>query len=216
MRKGFTLIELAIVLVIIGIIIGAILKGQELINNARAKRLQNDMRGLVAMMWTFSDRYGRFPGDCNRDGLVDVNVSVAGLPYDNNPSVGFCNPNTPSATATDPDQWLAELKKAKILGSDADNRDLARHLFSGYFIMAQVSPNTGTKKFNGLIMTDVPCFAAKMIDSSVDNTLNSAAGRIRVVNASSLVFTNNGSGNYSSCTTEDTPIDIVYLWDKAP
>ncbi|NPA58431.1 MAG: prepilin-type N-terminal cleavage/methylation domain-containing protein, partial [Aquificae bacterium] len=50
-QKGFTLIELAIVLVIIGIILGAILKGQELIKNAQAKRVQNDMRGLEAAVW---------------------------------------------------------------------------------------------------------------------------------------------------------------------
>ncbi len=40
-QKGFTLVELAIVLVIIGLILGAVLKGQDLINNARMKRLYN-------------------------------------------------------------------------------------------------------------------------------------------------------------------------------
>ena len=63
-QKGFTLIELSIVLVIIGIILGAVLKGQELINNSKAKRIQSDLKGIEAMIWTYYDRKGRFPGDC--------------------------------------------------------------------------------------------------------------------------------------------------------
>lgn len=62
-QKGFTLVELAIVLVIIGIILGAILKGQELINNAKVKRLYNQYRETLAAVYTYYDRYGRFPGD---------------------------------------------------------------------------------------------------------------------------------------------------------
>jgi len=63
--KGFTLVELAIVLVIIGIILGAILKGQELIKNAKMKRLYNQYRELAAAIYTYYDKYGKFPGDDN-------------------------------------------------------------------------------------------------------------------------------------------------------
>ena len=61
--KGFTLVELAIVLVIIGIILGAVLKGQELVNSAKAKRAYNDVRGVTAAIYTYMDKYGlRLPG----------------------------------------------------------------------------------------------------------------------------------------------------------
>lgn len=62
--KGFTLVELAIVLVIIGIILGAVLKGQELINNAKTKRAYNQVREVSAAIYTYMDKYGlRLPGD---------------------------------------------------------------------------------------------------------------------------------------------------------
>ena len=62
-QQGFTLIELAIVIIIIGLIIGAVIKGQDLIVNARAKRVANFMRQAEVAVWTHYDRMGYFPGD---------------------------------------------------------------------------------------------------------------------------------------------------------
>ncbi len=56
--KGFTLIELAIVLVIIGIILGAVMKGQDLIENARHKKFANNVKQFEVLTWGFMDRKG--------------------------------------------------------------------------------------------------------------------------------------------------------------
>ena len=64
-NKGFTLIEMAIVLVIIGLILGLVLNGQNLIAGAKKKRLLSDFRELEAAFNTFYDRYGQYPGDEN-------------------------------------------------------------------------------------------------------------------------------------------------------
>ena len=69
-KKGFTLVELAIVLVIIGIILGAVLKGQELINSAKMKRVYSQYREILAAVLTYQDKYGRLPGDDNDTGLA--------------------------------------------------------------------------------------------------------------------------------------------------
>ena len=61
--SGFTLIEMAIVLVIIGLILGAILKGQEMIKNAKIKRLKADIDSIVAAAYSYQDRFGFLPGD---------------------------------------------------------------------------------------------------------------------------------------------------------
>lgn len=62
-QSGFTLIEIAIVLVIIGLLLGGVLKGQEMMTNAKIKRTSNDFNGISAAIFSYLDRYGAFPGD---------------------------------------------------------------------------------------------------------------------------------------------------------
>ena len=61
--RGVTLVEIAIVLVIIGLLLGGILKGQELINNARVRAIADRQAGLKVAWYAFLDRYQGLPGD---------------------------------------------------------------------------------------------------------------------------------------------------------
>src|SRR3972149_4625959 len=65
MRKqtGFTLIEIAIVLVIIGLLLGGVLKGQELITSARVRNLISQQDGVKAAYFGFLDRFRSLPRD---------------------------------------------------------------------------------------------------------------------------------------------------------
>jgi prepilin-type N-terminal cleavage/methylation domain-containing protein len=69
-RKGFSLIELAIVLVIIGIIIAAILKGQDLLFNSRTKQFVTTANAWKVAAYAFMDRNNRFPGDEGKNGNI--------------------------------------------------------------------------------------------------------------------------------------------------
>ncbi len=93
-EKGFTLVELAIVLVIVGLLIAGILKGQELITNSQITSTISQIEGLGGAVNTFKQKYGAYPGDmsnadtrlincaanpCNNgdgDSIIDVQVGA--------------------------------------------------------------------------------------------------------------------------------------------
>jgi prepilin-type N-terminal cleavage/methylation domain-containing protein len=62
-QSGFTLVEIAIVLVIIGLLLGGVLKGQELINSAKVKNIANDFRTIPLFIYGYQDKFKRLPGD---------------------------------------------------------------------------------------------------------------------------------------------------------
>jgi prepilin-type N-terminal cleavage/methylation domain-containing protein len=62
-EAGFTLVEIAIVLVIIGLLLGGILKGQEMITQAKIKNAINDFNGINVAVTSYQDRYRFLPGD---------------------------------------------------------------------------------------------------------------------------------------------------------
>ena len=62
-QLGFTLIELAIVLVIIGLLLGGVLKGQELINSAKVKSMATDFKNIQVYLYGYQDKFKALPGD---------------------------------------------------------------------------------------------------------------------------------------------------------
>jgi len=82
-QMGFTLVEIAIVLVIIGLLLGGVLKGQELVNSAKVKNLANDFRNISTFVYAYQDKYRALPGD---DSAASAHVN------------GATNPTTPAGT----------------------------------------------------------------------------------------------------------------------
>ena len=214
-QKGFTLLELAIVLVIIGIILGAILKGQELINNAKAKRLLNDTKGLATLQYTFYDRYGRFAGDCDNNGAIDYPADPAVTPDTFTATTyEFCyNPASPTADPTTDPQWK-ELGKAQLV-SFSNAREVARNPYSGALYSANVTDGGGAS-YNVIVATQVPCYAAKIVDQAIDGSIDANNGNIRIL-------TGTGFGNLPAadaatwgCTSEQNLVSYVYFFDRRP
>jgi prepilin-type N-terminal cleavage/methylation domain-containing protein len=91
-QKGFTLVEIAIVLVIIGLLLGGVLKGQELINSAKVKNMVNDFRTTSALIYGYQDRFKSFPGDQTQiqlDANFGAGVATACAPV----AAGQCTHN---------------------------------------------------------------------------------------------------------------------------
>lgn len=62
-QRGFSLVELAIVLVVIGLILGGVLKGKDLIESARINAIQTSVNELRTATATFRNVYVAMPGD---------------------------------------------------------------------------------------------------------------------------------------------------------
>lgn len=210
--RGFTLVELAIVLVIIGIILGAVLKGQELINNAKVKRVQNDLRGIEAAMWTYYDRAGRMPGDCNRDGNIGFSLGAGttgqALAYSSltTPTSDYCASTTTGEN--DPNRAWSDMRAQRVLSYATPNTDLARHTFNDRFAVGSIG--SGGNNYNAIVIYGIPTWAAKMIDVSIDGAADGTAGRVR--NFSTTVTGSAWPSDYYN----DQIVSLIYFFDRVP
>jgi prepilin-type N-terminal cleavage/methylation domain-containing protein len=76
-QRGFTLVEIAIVLLIIGLLLGGILRGQELITNAKVRTILDTKTAIRTAFYGFKERYNLTPGDMT--GVQANALGVRGL-----------------------------------------------------------------------------------------------------------------------------------------
>lgn len=108
-QRGFTLVEIAIVLVIIGLLLGGILKGQEMIVQARIKNIISDFTGISGAYHGYQDRYRAIPGDDPNAAGRWTTAPAATSGTGNGIVAGLYN----SATATDESRlWWDHLRRA--------------------------------------------------------------------------------------------------------
>lgn len=84
-QKGFTLVEMSVTLVLAGLLVTAVTAGQELVNTAKAKKAVRDIVLLESQLQMYVQSKGRFPGDCDADGVIDFAADkTTRLDKDNN------------------------------------------------------------------------------------------------------------------------------------
>lgn len=126
-EQGFTLVELAIVLVIVGLLIGGILKGQELIAGTRVNSAVTQIKAIETATFTFLDTYGGFPGDlANAAGRIPgcttfpcsggtLNTATAGNSrIDGTPALAY-GANAAAATTDEKAMFFNQLRAADLI-----------------------------------------------------------------------------------------------------
>jgi hypothetical protein len=173
-EAGLSLVEIAIVLVIIGLVLGTILKGREIVMQARIKNIINDFNGATAAYWSYQDRYRAIPGD---DPNAAVRWASWGTPAGN--GNGYIGGAYGSNTPTDESRkYWWHLRAAGFVPGPTQNpgADIQPNNAVGGIIGVQ----TGGLGLQGLIVcsSNVPDKVAGAVDSQLDDQ-KSNDGNIR-------------------------------------
>lgn len=186
-QTGFTLIELAIVLVIIGLLLGGVLRGQELINSARVKNLTRDFQNVQVYIYGYQDRFRALPGD---DAIAATHIAGATNPAAANANNGLINGAWDSTTQTDESYlfWqhvrLAGLAPGSTVLGAAEYEP--RNANSGRIGIQSIGAAGNFVTITGMQGSYAVCSElilgrdALQLDTTLDDG-NSATGNVRVV-----------------------------------
>ncbi len=148
-QKGFTLVEIAIVLVIIGLLLGGVLKGQELITNSKIKAVTGDLEGITAAYYAYQDRTGRIPGwnDTN-DGQIN-----------------------------DPQAFWDDLRREGFIAG-ASGAASPRHDLDGIFIPSGFTAGVFGGGKNFLCATNLENAVAQGLDTKIDDGISTTGSML--------------------------------------
>jgi len=187
-QSGFTLVEIAIVLVIIGLLLGGILKGQELINSAKVKNLANDFRVIPTYIYAYQDKYKALPGD---DAQATTHLTPpAGVTITNGNGNGVIDGSLFAATG-ETFQFWQQVRLANLAAGPSNTTDpayLPTNAVGGQLSVSSMSTTASPAQpwITGMTGTYQVCSKgilgkfAKQLDIQMDDG-NTATGSLQVV-----------------------------------
>jgi prepilin-type N-terminal cleavage/methylation domain-containing protein len=190
-QAGFTLLEIAIVLIVTGLLLGGILKSQEMITQARIKNVVNDFNGITAAYIAYQDRYSAVPGDDNLAATRWADPNLPGGPKNGNGSglIGGKYMASPPAdllaatvddTAGESNNFWWHLRLAGFVAGATSGRGAWSqpvNAVGGLLGVQNGSPGTGAAapRLAGLVLcsANVPDKIARAVDTQLDDHLSS-------------------------------------------
>lgn len=174
-QKGFTLVEMAIVLVIIGLLLGGVLKGQELIESSRIKNAANDINGVIAAYNGYVDRFRAVPGD-DSDANIDKRGTAWTKAVASTTSDGQLAADNPFTGTGETLQFWVQVRAAGFISGDPQANTVAtaipKNAFSG-LIGVTGSALGGTTVIPAgsakVCLGNVPGKAARALDVAMDD-----------------------------------------------
>lgn len=206
-RQGFTLVELSIVLVIIGLIIGGVLTGQQIIQNARITNAVNGIQAFQAQFQTYAQNYGSNPGDdpsaasrfpnlsisqCTGTGCGDGKIGT---------NASFDAASDVTGAAAESRYVWAHLRAAGLVKNQVVNGSTAvqpPNPFGGIYGFQNGASN-GAFSTTVLCLDKVPAGAAQALDARLDDGVKDA-GSLQSISGGSDTDTTYADGQvYTLC-----------------
>lgn len=170
-NRGFSLIEMAVVLVIVGALLGGVLSARSIIRNAQTQDRIKSLNDIVAATHHFKEKFGMWPGD-----FTNATASISGLVCANGNGNGQINTAAETTCATE------SLIRSGLLRGDA-----ALPISVGETQFSLTSPAlSGVAGLPGhwvnvVSVQNLNCDSAIQIDRSVDDG-NVNTGNFRIAN----------------------------------
>ena len=221
-QQGFTLVEIAIVLVIIGLLLGGILKGQELINSARVRNLADTATGVQAAYYGFIDRYRRIPGDWSGTGAtqaIGVTIASGG---DNNGRID--NDVGGAANYVEPNAIWVQLAAAGFIqgaypdddantAPDTENGRSPMNAFNNVMIMGRTADFLGAPpapRLNLIMGSGIPVDVMRELDLKLDDGRPDAGDLRRAVDGATGALFGAIAESEATCSVADAGGNLIW------
>jgi prepilin-type N-terminal cleavage/methylation domain-containing protein len=228
--RGFTLLELSIVVVIIGVLVAATLKSADVMRSTKDQQMILQIKQVESAISEYRRAKQRLPGDCDGDGLINTKLQdlvtggatglavndkalratrydfISGMPAEGCVAADFNNP-------------FNQLKTYGLLTTSVSNRIAATHSAGDFFVISTVQLSgaaSSEQSFNAIVMFNIPVSLARKLAAAYDGSAgdSACAGRVRRMTADALGFESKWLNN-TGVTTEnsDTLVIVAYFFD---
>lgn len=221
-QTGFTLVEIAIVLVIIGLLLGGVLKGQELINSAKVKNFATDFRNVPLFIYGYQDKFKALPGD-DAAAVAHLGAGATQIAAANGAGNGTLNGNwwdgAASLATSETVAFWQHVRLANLAAGPttiAADSDLPKNAEGGWLGIEAGSNVAANQYITGLSGTYIICSKgilgkyAKQLDTTMDDG-NPYTGSVRAVPARAV----EARGNAAHCAVAGTPAACLTAVDDA-